>query len=659
MWGPAGHEEMRQKMQIPKPKKLSEVPSYLRRLVGGFFYRLFYIFRLVWEAKPYILFVMIFHALFSGFAPVFNAYLGKWLLDALSEVITGAAIGVQTIEWGEILWLMIAQCLFLFIIGMEQILNSTITSLAGELVANHIKLKIIEKSKEVDLASFDNPDFYEKLENASREAGMRPISILNATFSVISALIQIVSFVIIIVKISVWAPVVIVLVALPTAFINFIYRQKNFRYIRHHSLERRQMNYYSNLIIDKDLVKEVRLYDLSDTFTDRFKIAFREYFTGMKKIILGEAGWHAGITVARQGANCALFLYIAWKVYNGALMIGDYSLYTGALNSVAGCVNSIIATTGTIYEGTLFINNMIDFMNEKQTIVPIIDNPLHINRHTAHTIDFVDVSFHYPGGSGRMVIDHLNLHIDAGDTIVLVGLNGAGKTTLLKLLTRLYDPTEGVILLDGEDIRKYDTKELYQMFGVIFQDYGKYAFTVEENISFGEISRELDHDEIVHAAEQSDADEFIRRLPDEYDTPLMRYFSKDGIELSGGQWQKLAIARAFYSDSDFLILDEPTASLDALAEQEVFREFDELRKDKTTIFVSHRLSSATMATKVVVLENGRIEEEGTHEELLRRGGRYCELFMAQASRYMAGTESLGDTTDTDNNNRTPAPDGGI
>ena len=638
MWGSAAHEEMRQKMQLPKPKKWSEIPGYLRTVIGGFFYRLFYIFGLVWEAKPYILFVMIFHALFSGFAPVFNAYLGKWLLDSLAGAITGVATGVQTVEWSTILGLLIAQCGFLFLMSMEQILNSTITQLAGELVTNHIKLKIIAKAKSVDLASFDSPDFYEKLENASREAGMRPISILNATFSVISALIQIVSFIIIVVKVSVWAPLVIIAVAMPTAIINFVYRQKSFRYVRRHSLERRQMDYYSDLMVNKDLVKEIKLYGLSDTFTDRFKLAFRQYFSGMRKIILGESGWQAGLGVARQGANCALFLYIAWKVYTGVFVIGDYSLYTGALNSVANCVNSIIATTGTIYEGTLFINNMIEFMNEKQTILPLLAEPLHVKRHIAHTIDFVDVSFHYPGGSGRMIISHLNLHIEAGDTVVLVGLNGAGKTTLLKLLTRLYDPTDGVILLDGEDIRLYDTNELYDMFGVIFQDFGKYAFTVEENISFGEVRREVERDSIVHAAEQSDADAFIRDLPEEYDTPLMRYFSKDGIELSGGQWQKLAIARAFYSDSDFLILDEPTASLDPLAEQEIFREFDELRKDKTTIFVSHRLSSATMATKVIVLEDGHIVEEGTHEELLRRGGRYCELFMAQASRYMVGQE---------------------
>jgi len=217
---------------------------------------------------------------------------------------------------------------------------------------------------------------------------------------------------------------------------------------------------------------------------------------------------------------------------------------------------------------------------------------------------------------------------------VLVGLNGAGKTTLIKLLTRLYDPTEGVILLDGYDIREYNVEELYAMYGIIFQDFGKYAFSVSDNIVFGDVTKQADREQVEEAARRSAADPFIRDLPLGYDTPLMRYFSEDGIELSIGQWQKLSIARAFYSDSDILILDEPTASLDAIAEQEVFRQFDELRKDKTTIFVSHRLSSATVASKIIVLEHGRLVEEGNHQQLMNEKGRYYELFSTQARRYI-------------------------
>ena len=219
--------------------------------------------------------------------------------------------------------------------------------------------------------------------------------------------------------------------------------------------------------------------------------------------------------------------------------------------------------------------------------------------------------------------------------MVLVGLNGAGKTTLLKLLTRLYDPTEGRILLDGHDIREYDVAELYRMFGIIFQDFGKYAVTVSENIQFGDIHRPLDEENIRRAARESNAADYIESLPDGYGTPLMRMFEESATDLSIGQWQKLAIARAFYSESDVLILDEPTASLDPMAEQEIFNQFDRLRKDKTTIFVSHRLSSATMATKIVVLEYGRVVEQGDHQTLMAKQGKYYELFRTQAQRYVS------------------------
>ena len=238
---------------------------------------------------------------------------------------------------------------------------------------------------------------------------------------------------------------------------------------------------------------------------------------------------------------------------------------------------------------------------------------------------------------GRTVVNDVSVCIRPGEVVGLLGPNGAGKTTLIKLITRLYDPTEGEIYLDGRDIRDYDLKDLYRMFGIIFQDFGKYAFSVKENIAFGDMSKELSEEDIQLAAKQSNSQAFIEKLPDGYETPLMRYFEENGIELSIGQWQKLAIARAFYSDSDILILDEPTASLDPMAEQEIFNQFDTLRRDKTTIFVSHRLSSATTASKIIVLEDGRIVEEGTHRELMELGGKYHKLFTTQAKRYI--TES--------------------
>ncbi|MGM9652739.1 MAG: ABC transporter ATP-binding protein [Eubacteriales bacterium] len=638
------------KLREPKPKSLSEVPGYLSRLLRGFFSRLFYIFALVWEAKPWILFVMVFMAVYSGIAPVISAYIAAALLNALGSAATALVTG-EDFPFRQILLLLVGQFGYIFFNNLISSVYNMIIRIAGELVTNHIKLKLIDKARTIDLASFDRPEFYEKLENANREAGSRPIQILNATFSIISTLISMISFITILANVSLFAPLLIIVLAIPFAIINFIYRRKNFLYMRRRSKDRRCMNYYSSLITNKDMVKEIRLFDLSGTFINRYKETFRHYFAGIRKLIVQEGSWNIAISALNSIANCYLFLYIARKVYEGVLSIGDYSLYTGALNSISGGVSSLISLTATIYEGTLFIDNMIAFMAEKQTVVPRLEQPLHVKRHCAHKIELRNVSFRYPG-TERMVIRNVNLTLREGETAVLVGLNGAGKTTLIKLITRLYDPTEGEIYLDGHDIRDYDLNELYRMYGIIFQDFGKYAVSVRENIQFGNLAREAGEQEVREAAHQSNADVFIDKLPDQYDTPLMRYFEDNGIELSIGQWQKLSIARAFYSDSDVLILDEPTASLDPMAEQEIFNQFDELRAGKTTVFVSHRLSSATTASKIIVLENGQIVEEGNHSQLMNKRGKYYELFTTQAKRYITEVDP-SDTLPPDSPSDTP------
>ena len=395
------------------------------------------------------------------------------------------------------------------------------------------------------------------------------------------------------------------------------------------------MNYYSDIMVNKDGVKEIRMFGLENVFINKYKQVFDGYYRGLRGLILRESFWSVALTILSSVVNCVFYVLIASRVLNGEYMIGDYSLYTGALSSIATCVGLLISTSASIYEGTLFIDNLIAFMKTEKTVKAVSDTPKEINRGMAHTVVFENVSFSYPG-TERKVIDNVNLTLRPGETVVLVGLNGAGKTTLLKLLTRLYDPTEGRILLDGVDIREFEPRDLYRIFGIIFQDFGKYACTVSENVSFGEISRGEESERIAAALKSANAEEFVSALPEGTNTPLMRIFERTGIELSGGQWQKLAIARAFYSESDILILDEPTAALDAIAEQEIYNQFEALRKDKTTIFVSHRLSSATTASKIVVLEYGRVIEEGTHKELMEKGGRYHELFTTQAKHYVEG-----------------------
>lgn len=613
--------------RVPKPKSLREVPAYVRQLVRDFTTRLAYIIRLVWEANRAVLFVMLFMAVFKGVMPVIGSLIGKEILNRLA-----ASYGGDPGAFRIILGLLILNFVYLFIQSVVERIYVSVIRISGELVSNHIKLKIMEKAKTVDVARFDDPEFYTKMENANREAGGRPLQVLTSTFEILSAVISIVGFILVLFAVNAVAPFIIILAALPATIINFIYRRKNTDYMFRRSKERRQMNYYSDVIVDKDLVKEMRIFGLSDSFTARYQQVFAGYFAGLRRLILSELFWNIGATVLTTVVNCVFFVLIARGVVAGDYEVGNYSLYTGALTSIASGIAVLISTTATIYEGTLFINNLIAFMNEERRITPLIDPPRPVQRHAPHTIEFCDVSFRYPGVQ-RDVLKHINLKIDAGQTVVLVGLNGAGKTTLIKLLTRLYDPTEGVILLDGHDIREYDVAALYDMFGIIFQDFGKYAVSVRDNIAFGEVQKTIEPAAVAAAAQQSGADAFIARLDRGYDTPLMRYFEESGVELSIGQWQKLAISRAFYGDSDILILDEPTASLDPMAEQEIYNQFDALRKDKISIFVSHRLSSATVADQIVVLENGEICEIGPHRVLMAKRGKYYELFSVQASRY--------------------------
>ncbi|MBE6599580.1 MAG: ABC transporter ATP-binding protein, partial [Ruminococcaceae bacterium] len=561
-------EKMREKLKEPKPKNIREVPGYVYRVVTKFFSRLFYIFRIVWDTNPAILFHMVFMAVFNGVNPVINAFIDAAMLNRLASAFVAAANNEPS-QFDSVMVILIIRFAYTFAVNLIGRVNGILNNIESELVVNHINLKIMYKAREVDLASFDKPDFYEKFENAKREAGIRPIHILNNNFTIVSSVISMISFVGVLAVVSPLAPIAIAVMSIPGAIINFSYRKKNFHYIRFHSKERRQMNYYSNLMTDKDMVKEVRLFGLSDLFIGRYSDTFRQYFKGLRKLFVGEGLWHMLTAMLSLIVNCVFFLYIAKGVAEGRYEVGDFSLYTGALGSIAGGISTILTTTASIYEGTLFIDNLISFMNEKPTVVPSLPEPRRIAHRSGHRFELRHVSFAYPG-TERKVINDVNLVIEPGDTVVLVGLNGAGKTTLIKLLTRLYDPTEGEILLDGHNIKEYAVEDLYSMFGIIFQDFGKYAVNVKENIVFGRLDREAGDEEVHLAARQSSAAPFIEALPDGYDTPLMRYFEDNGIELSIGQWQKLSIARAFYSDSDVIILDEPTASLDAIAEQEIY-----------------------------------------------------------------------------------------
>ncbi|MBO5789299.1 MAG: ABC transporter ATP-binding protein, partial [Clostridia bacterium] len=579
-------------------------------------------------------------AILGGVMPVVGAYITSELVGTVGEVLglrivdTGSFRGNLGGNFAPVLLLLVANFAYLFLSRMIARIHHMLNSMAGELITHHIRMKLLEKAKEVDLASFDRPEFYEKLENANREAGNRPLRIMDATFQLFSAAISCVSFIMILGGLHPAAPWLMVLLALPFAILNYAFRRKNFWYMRFHSKERRQMNYYSGVVVNKDNVKELRLMGLSDNFIDRYEKTFGIYYKGLKKLVLKEGLWQIGLTLFSILGHGALFLFVAYKmIYGEGGNLSEYTLYTTALTSISSAVTSLISSTGTIYEGTLFIDNIILFMKEKPAIVPIAETPRIPLRHVPHTIVFEHVSFRYPHSEVDVIKD-FSATLHPGETVVLVGLNGAGKTTLIKLMTRLYDPTEGRILLDGVDIREYDTNALYQLFGIVFQDFGRYAVSVEENIHFGDIHQDMNEARIRDAAEQSAASDFISNLPNGYQTPLTRYFEEKGSELSIGQWQKLSVARAFYKDADILILDEPTASLDAMAEQAIYDQFASLSQNKITVLVSHRLSSATTADKILVLEYGQLIEEGTHKELMALGGAYATLFTTQAKHYV-------------------------
>lgn len=625
-----------------RPERLRDYPRWIARMIASFFSHLFYIVRLVQETRPWLLLLMAFFCLLGGVMPVIGAWISRGLLNAVAELLAARPAG--SMGFGEFVrvellgrfrpltFLILFQFVFHLLVRFTNRLSTLTNNLAGELVANHIKEKIMMQARSVDMSSFDRPEFYEKLENANREAGMRPLMILRATFDMVSAAISAVSFVLILGALHPLAPLFIVVMSVPTAIVNCVYRNKSFFYMRRRSKERRQMEYFSGQLIDKDKAKEVRIMGLSDTFIDRYRAAFHVYFQGVRRLSFHETWWQMLAALLSLLGSSLLLLYVAFGVVNGEGTIGDWALYEGALASIASSVGTVIASIASVYEGTLFIDNMMVFMRERPTVVPSVTPP-RIPTEGPHTVEFRHVSFAYPGGRGKVIKD-VSFTLRTGETMVLVGLNGAGKTTLIKLLTRLYDPTEGVILLDGHDLREYDVPSLYSLFGVIFQDFGRYAVTATENIGFGDIARTPEEGEIERAAVRAGADAYIRTLPAGYDTPLQRFFEENGAELSGGQWQKLAIARAFYKRSSILILDEPTASLDPLAEAAVFESFAKDGGDKITILVSHRLSGATVANVIAVMENGCLIECGTHAELMEKRERYHELFSVQARNYV-------------------------
>jgi ATP-binding cassette subfamily B protein len=442
--------------------------------------------------------------------------------------------------------------------------------------------------------------------------------------------ITLISLIALLLRFSVWLAIIVFLTAIPSFLSQSQYAEAAFRAVSRRAPESRLLNYLEMLLTGNEYVKEVKLFGLGESLLKRYQTLFTQFYLEdraiAKKRTIAGLGWGLLSSMAYYGS----YAWIVLRTIIGMITLGDMSMFLSIFRQSQRSIQSLLDNLNSLYESNLFLDNLLTFL-ELEPVLPKAKDGLIVPAPIKQGIRFQNVSFAYPG-SDHLVLKDINLHIQPGERIALVGLNGAGKTTLIKLLTRLYDPTEGHIFLDGVDLRQYDLGSLHQRFGVIFQDFVRYQFTVKENIGFGQIDELEDLDRIKLAADRGGAIDVINELPDGYETMLGRRWER-GQELSGGEWQKIALSRAFMRNAEVLVLDEPTSALDAEAEYEVFKRFDELMGDRIGVLISHRFSTVRMADRIVMLQDGKIHELGSHESLLSRNGVYAHLFNLQAEGY--------------------------
>jgi ATP-binding cassette subfamily B protein len=515
-----------------------------------------------------------------------------------------------------------------------QAANSQARTFAEHILHAQVVLRlntlIIRKALELDLTHFENPDYYDKLQNARREADWRSLQIVNGGFYVIQNIITLVSFAALLVRFSPLLALILFAAMLPAFIAQSRYAELNFRVLSWRAPEFRRLHYMEYLLTDHDAVKEVKLFRLGEPLLARYTSLFWKFLREDQSIAqrrsLASLGWGLLATVSYYGS----YAWIVYRAVGGTISLGDMTLYLGIFRASQNMFEAVFFGLSELYENGLFMSNLFAFLALEPQMVAA-RQPQPMPARIEHGIEFRNVSFRYEG-TDRWALRNVSLTIRPGEKVALVGRNGAGKTTLIKLLTRLYDPTEGQILLDGVDLRDLDINELRQRIGVIFQDFVRYVMTASENIGFGQIEALDDRARIAASAAKSGADALIEKLPQRYDTMLGRWFN-DGRELSGGEWQKIALARAFMRDCEVLVLDEPTAALDAEQEMRVFEQFRELTHDRIAVLISHRFSTVRMADRIFVVDEGRISEQGTHADLVLQGGTYARLFTLQAESY--------------------------
>ena len=583
--------------------------------------------KLVWQANPMATLGLAFFTLAGALLPATQAWVGKLIVDGVVASIQGGhdAEQVRSVFY----YLVLELILFLLSTAINHS-RRLIQQLIQLQLANRIRAEIIRKALTLDMAFFEHPDFYDRLQNARREGGYKPVELINDTFQVVQNVITMISFAALMLRFSPWLVLILLATSIPAFIAETRFSEQGFRLLTRRAPETRQINYLSRLLTEDSAAKEIKLFNLGDTLLLRYTTLFAKFFKEDKSLAVRRAavGFSLGL-IATMGFYGS-YAWIVWRTVQGAISLGDMTLYLTLFRQGQSTFQSILAAVGNIYENNLFMANYFGFLDiepQMRVAAPAKKLPAALTG----GIEFRGVGFRYPE-SREWVLRDVDLSIRPGEKIALVGHNGAGKTTLIKLLSRLYDPTEGVILLDGIDLREIDPLELRQKIGVIFQDFVRYHLPASENIGFGQIEAADHVEKIVEAARKSGAHAMIEDLPEGYQTMLGRWFH-GGHELSLGQWQRIALARAFMRDAEILVLDEPTASVDAQTEYEIFRHFQELTAGKMAILISHRFSTVRMADRIVVIEDGRITEMGSHQELLRREGTYARLFSMQAEGY--------------------------
>ena len=585
------------------------------------------LFRLIWRVNAPLMLGNLALRLVRSVLPLAVLYVGKEIVDEV--VLQTKTGGVPFFEWSRLWYFVVLE---LFFVAFSDIIGRGIAlteSLLGDLFSNHSSVEIIKHAATLDLYQFEDPQFYDKLERARRQTVGRTI-MMTQVFEQIQDVISVLFLGVGLVFFNSWLIIILVVAVIPGLFGEIYFNRRVYSLTLGFTPQRRELDYLRFIGASDETAKEVKMFGLADFLADRFDRIATGYFNENKKITIRRAAWGAFLSLIGTVAYYGAYIFIVFQTVGGVLTLGTMTFLAGSFERMRGMLQSIMLRFSRIAESALYLQDYFDFLALQPLRLPTGGLP--IPSPIRDGFEFKNVSFKYLN-SEKYAVHNLSFILKAGEKLALVGENGAGKTTIVKLLARLYEPSEGSITLDGRNLADYDPQQLREAVGVIFQDYIRFQMTASENIAIGKIEQLANNPRIEDSADKSLAAQVVETLPEKYQQMLGKRF-QNGVDLSGGQWQKIALARAYMRDAQLLILDEPTAALDARAEHEVFLRFADLTKGKTAVLISHRFSTVRMADRILFLENGQRQELGTHAELMAQGGKYAELFNLQAKGYV-------------------------